>query len=85
MSDRPDFETLVADVSDAFSCDWDVGTDVNHRLAATLAQLVPQLVGVSPRARAHIVAVVIEDRMHLDTDEDGLERIEELVTPYFRS
>lgn len=81
MPEPPDFTQLVADVADAFSCDSHlVGSPENRSVAARVAQLWPHVDGLHPDTAAHIVATVLDDVLHLDTDDAGVERIAELVT-----
>jgi hypothetical protein len=75
-----DFAKLVESVSDAFSCDWDVGTDQNERLSSELTAIVPAISSVSRTAQVAILSHYIEDRMSLDCSEETFERIREIVS-----
>lgn len=70
---------LIVSVSDTFGCDWSAEDQSTERLAGQLASLLPLLDGFSRDARARIIALYIDERMHLDTDDAGEERLTDTV------
>jgi hypothetical protein len=74
-----DFAKLVESVSDAFSCDWDMGTEQNERLSLEIVAIFSVLSSVSRDTRADILARYIDDRMSLDTDEKQFEELVDAV------
>jgi hypothetical protein len=75
-----DFAKLVESVSDAFSCDWDTGTDQNERLSSELAAVMATISAASRTAQVTILASYIEDRMSLDGDDANFERLRDIVS-----
>jgi hypothetical protein len=57
------FTKLIEFISDAFSCDWDIGTEQNERLSLELVAIFNVLSSVSRETRAEILARYIDDRM----------------------
>ena len=72
-------EQIVVEVGDAFSCEFPVGGQSNKRMASVVDAILDSLPDSSTTQKASIIGLYLEEAMHLDTDDAGQERIDEIV------
>jgi hypothetical protein len=70
-------QDLLVRVDAAFSLNLD-DCQIVHE-GGNVRWLLPYLMAVSPFARSRILGHWINDRLHLDTDDAGMEQLAELI------
>lgn len=77
-----DFQKLIGQIGFNFGGDWDEGGESNVALAERLAAVHLLIVDLHPQTVTTILASIIEDAMHLDSDEAGLEVLHNRVEKF---